>query len=822
MKTAYLHSYSKTIIMRYCFTLLLIAASIIGWGHPQDLSKIAGAVKDKAGQGMLAANVLVLKSNDSSLVKGGITDADGKFEIELIDGGSYLVKASLLGYNNAYSAPFSIAKGGSITIPTLTLTEETKQLKEVSISSKKPMIEAKADKIVFNVESSINATGSNAMELLRKSPGVVVDNNENIALKGKNGVKIYIDGKKTELGQQDLVAYLKSINSSDIEAIEMISNPSAKYDASGNAGIINIKLKKNKKIGTNGNASFSYIQGITAKENASLSLNYRNKKVNVFGNFSGDNGINQNTMNINRLQFDTLFDQHSVNKHDNTGVNAKAGVDYFINSKNTIGVLLTNNIVSATMNSISNTDISTPTGTMVRKLLAYNRIPMSRTNNNANLNYRYTDTFGRELSVDADYGLYRGRGSSLQPNYYTLPDNMPLYSVINKNYTPTNIDIYTAKADYEQKMGKGKVGLGGKIANVTTANTYNFYNVISDVPVMALDKSNSFKYTEQVSAAYLNYNTQLNTKWSLQAGVRMENTASKGELTRADGKSQTDDTVVKNYTDFFPSAAITYVMNKKNTFNVTYSRRIDRPTYQDLNPFENKLDELTYEKGNAFLKPQYTQTVELTHTFMDFFNTTLGYSYVTDFATQITDTLGNANYVQMRNLATQQIYNLTVSAPIPIAKICTGYVNLNYNYQIFEGKIGTTPLKVEIPGYNIYGMFNFTLKKGYSAELSGWYSGPSIWGGTWRTKPQGGIDLGVQRVFWNNNATIKVSFTDILYTMPWKADNNFGGVIMHGSGAWESQTARLSFSYKFGSNQIAGHKNRKTGMEDEGSRIKGK
>jgi iron complex outermembrane receptor protein len=212
-----------------------------------------------------------------------------------------------------------------------------KKLQDVTVTSRKPMIEIKADKTIFNVENSINATGSNALELLQKSPGIQVDNNDKYSMKGKTGVKIYVDGKMMQLDSKDLAAYLKSINSNDVEAIEMISNPSAKYDASGNAGIINIRLKKNKKFGTNGSVNAGFVQGVTPKGNGSLNLNYRDKNVNLFSNAGGNMGMYENDLNLYRVQRDSLYDQKSTNRSDNKSVNVKAGADLFLDSKNTLG-----------------------------------------------------------------------------------------------------------------------------------------------------------------------------------------------------------------------------------------------------------------------------------------------------------------------------------------------------------------------------------------------------------------------------------------------------------------------------------------------------
>ena len=785
--------------------------------------KVTGIVNDSKKAPLSTVTVSLLLASDSSLVKTGITDQNGQYELPVTQSGEYLLQYSLVGFEKKFSASFKVMEAESVSVPAVSLVIAASKLQGVTVVSKKPLIEVKADKTVFNVEASINATGSNAMELLQKSPGVQVDNNDNISMKGKTGVRIYVDGKMMQLDTKDLAAYLKSINSNDIEAIEMISNPSAKYDASGNAGIINIRLKKNKKFGTNGSVNMGFVQGVTPKGNGSVNVNYRDKKINIFGNVGGHIGRYQNNLDFERTQKDTFYDQHTRMFSDNKSMNIKAGADFFVNSKNTVGVMATTNFGENTWKSEGKTDIYFhPTGDYVKSLKAFNTIPGNRTNANFNLNYRYADTSGREINFDADYGLFRGTGRSYQPNNYYGKQNNLLYSIVNRNYTPTDIDIYTVKVDAEQKLGKAKLGYGAKTSFVTTKNTFDFFNDDANgVPVKVLERSNRFTYKENVNAAYINYQRKLSEKWSMQTGVRMEQTNSEGVLERADGILQDDNRVKRSYVDFFPSAAFTWNMSQKHSLNLTYSRRIDRPTYQDLNPFENKLDELTYEKGNAFLRPQYTDNVELTHTFNGFLNTTAGYSHVKDFTTQATDTTGNATYIQQKNLAKQQILSFNMGAPLRIKKWWNGYANIWYNYQFFEGTIGGKSIKSEVPSYGAYLQNSFTLGKGYTAEISGWFNGPSIWGGTWKTKSQGAIDIGLQKTILQNRATIKVSATDIFHTAPWTASSDFGGLRIKGGGAWESQTVRVNFSWRFGSNQIKSSRERKTGLESESNRIKG-
>jgi hypothetical protein len=343
------------------------------------------------------------------------------------------------------------------------------------------------------------------------------------------------------------------------------------------------------------------------------------------------------------------------------------------------------------------------------------------------------------------------------------------------------------------------------------------------VDVLVTDRSNKFAYTENVNAGYLNFVRQFNPKWSLQAGVRAEQTNSEGKLTRTSNISGANDVVKRTYINLFPSSALTWNINKTNTLNLTYSRRIDRPTYEDLNPFEFKLDELTYKAGNAFLKPQITDNIELTHTFMGFVNTSAAYAYVNDFATDVLDTTNrNATYLQMQNIARQHIVSFNIGAPLPIRKWWNGYLNIWYNHQQFSGMVNGKQLNMKVPSYGAYMMHGFTLGKEYSAEVSGWYNGPSIWGATSLTRPQGAIDLGLQKRFLNKALTVKVSMTDILRTAsPWRMTSNFGGLTIKGNGTWESQTVRLNVTYTFGSSQIKSGEDRKTGLEAEKKRLKG-
>ena len=803
--------------------ILLVGMMLIHFATnaKQTGTTIKGTVNDDKGKPQAAATVMLQKAKDSSLVKTDVTDANGKYEFINIPASTYFVTITSVGFGSSNSATLSTDEGKTHEMPVTTLQIASDELGGVVVKGKKPLVEIRADKMIINVESSINATGSNAMELLQKSPGVVVDKDDNISVKGKNGVRIYIDGRPSQMDNKDLAALLRSMNSADIEAIEFITNPSARFDASGNAGIINIKLKKNKLTGFNGNVSTGIMFGITPKTMNSLSLNYRNKKANFFGNYSNGFGVNRNNFNLYRKQADSLYDSRALQENNNRNHNFKAGADFFLSRKSTFGVIVTGNLSDVNNTSDSKTPISAlSTGIVTRTLLARNFLPGTRANLNYNANYKFSDTTGHELNLDVDYGTFTGRTSSYQPNIYKYADGSLVESIF-KNNTPIDINIFTAKADYEQKIGKGKLGFGAKYSNVKTKNTFDFWDIINGADKFNADRSNRFTYTENVNALYVNYNRAYGQQWTLQAGLRMENTQSEGNLTSYK-QPKPEDNVKRNYTDIFPSAAISYAANQNNSFSATYSRRIQRPSYQDLNPFENKIDELIYEKGNAFLRPQYANNFEISHVFKYMLTTTIGYSHVKDLITQLTDTTEKTKgYITNRNLANQDIFSLNIGSPITITKWWSSYYNLNLNHSKYKATFDDGK-KVDLNAlnYNIYGQNTFTIGKGLTAELSGWYNGPGIWGGTFKSSPMGGFDIGLQKTVLGDKGTLKLSLTDVAKTMRWRGISNFAGTYLDANGGWESRQLRVNFSYRFGKSTVSGARQRKTGLEDESKRIK--
>ena len=786
-------------------------------------AQVSGTAKDAQGAPLKGATISLLKAKDSAIVKYAVTKEAGNYSFTGIAEGRYLVKASSVGYQAAYSAAFD-AGTAAVTIPDIQLNKTSSELKGVTVVSQKPLLEVKADKMVVNVEGTINSVGSDALELLRKSPGVMLDKDENLSLSGKNGVQVYIDGKPSPLGGQDLANYLKSLNSAQIESIEIITNPSAKYEAAGNAGIINIRLKKNKSLGTNGSVNAGWNIGTYAKYNAGLNLNYRNKKVNLFGTYGYNRGLMENGISLKRTVADSSFNQSSRMLMNNESHNFKAGMDYFIDKKNTIGVMVNGNLSDPDLKNSGTTPIVyVPTGITDRILMAQSTSLMVRNNVNANLNYMYADTKGKSLTVNADHGNYDIRSNQYQPNtYYDATGKTMLSSVVYRMLSPTDININSVKADWEQPFQKGTLGVGGKFANVKTDNDFQRYNIVSNVQQLDKDRSNKFAYKENISAAYVNYNRAFKG-FAIQAGVRMENTEAEGVSTglKNTGSNYTGytETFKRSYTDFFPSAAITFNKKPTNQFNLTYSRRIDRPNYQDLNPFEFKLDEYTFQKGNINLRPQYTNSIGLTNTYKYKLTTVLNYSHVKDLFTQVFDTAEKSKaFISKQNLATQDVVSLTITYPYRY-KAYSVYASANGFYNSYNADFGTgRTINVKAGGLTLFAQNSIKFAKTYTAELTAVYVAPTVYQGTIKANAMWYVDAGLSKPILKGKGMLKTSVSDIFKTLKFRGVSDFAGQRSDIRANWESRQFKLNFVYRFGSNLVKAARQRTSGADEETKR----
>lgn len=410
----------------------------------------------------------------------------------------------------------------------------------------------------------------------------------------------------------------------------------------------------------------------------------------------------------------------------------------------------------------------------------------------------------------------------MQPNTYYDKNGGFIENRIYNFIAPTDIDIYTFKTDYEQNFKKGKLGIGGKTSFVNTTNEFDRFNVYPSGKEFDSTRSNGFNYKENINALYVNYNKQLKGIM-IQFGVRMENANLEGTSTGYQWNGQKfadyNSTFKRNYTDFFPSRAITFNKKPLNQWGLRYSRRIDRPAYQDLNPFEFKLDEYTFQKGNINLRPQYTNSFAITNTYRYKLTSTLNHSHVKDVFTQLIDTSElSKTFITKKNLATQDVVSLNVSYPFQY-KAYSFFSNLNANYSHYKADFGTGR-KIDIDAFavGLYQQHTIKFAKTFTFEVSGFYNSPSIWQGTFKSKAMWGIDAGLMKTIFEGKGNVKIGVSDIFQTMRWSGTSNFAGQYLRASGGWESRLFKLNFNYRFGSNQVKAARQRKSGLEEESQR----
>lgn len=791
--------------LRITFILTLLSCTLLAQNSTKTAS-ISGTVFNKEDQPLEFANVILFAVSDSSMVKGAATNSEGQFKIEQVKDGNYWLSAQYVGLSNVDLPAFEIKNGNSKSDVAILFGEVPLELSEVEVVASRPLIEVKPDRTVFNVDGSINATGNTALELLRKSPGVVVDNNDNIILAGKQGVAIYIDDKPSYLSGDELAAFLQNVQSSEIDAIEIISEPSAKYDAEGNAGIINIKMKKNANLGANTSLNLGYSYGKNHKYNGGLNTNYRNKSLNLFGNFNYKDTRNENWIDFLRYQSGEVFDSETINFYDSNNYNYKVGADYFINKQNTIGIIVNGYNADGIYESNSTTNISGAVDLPIKEVLVSSSFSDNYTNNlNANLNYQHKNESNATLNIDVDYGNFKSTSDNNLGNDYKIDSKESNYS----SDTSTDINIYTTKADYEKEVLYGKLGAGVKFSYVVTNNAYNFYKLFEDVPQLDTGRSSVFNFKENINAAYVNYTRKVESyRVSANIGLRLE---------------QTNNTAIeKGYLDVFPTAGITYEYKPTHQFKINYNKRIKRPRYQDLNPFEFILSELSYVIGNVNLRPQYAHNFSLSHTYKYTLTTTLSYTYIKDYFDYLSDTIDiNKSFLQPINLDNQQVINLGVSYPFSPKNWWNTYTSLNAYHKMNNADFGENRLiELAINSVNIYHQSTFLLPFDISLELSGYYNSPSVWGALYQTKANYSFDTGLKKKLFKGKGNLKIAYTDIFNTGPWSAIQEFSGSKTEGMGGWESQRIQLNFTYLFGNEQVKDIRKRKTGLESEAGRIK--
>lgn len=815
--------------MKQLFTaiLSLIAVQLIlpATVHAQTSAKtgkIKGKVVDEQKKSASYATVSLLHSSDSTVVKRTLTTADGDFLFEEILSGIYLVSVEWIGYKKSFSSLTVSPEKNLLTMETITLLPQPQELNTVNIVRKKTFVETKNGKVIMNVAGSIIASGNTALEILSKAPGVTVDKDGNISLKGRNGVNVMIDGKLTNLSQEQLTTLLRSTDGNSIENIELMSNPPAKYDASGSAGLINIKLKKNSNFGTNGTLTAGAGYGTFYKTNGAVTLNHRTKNLNIFGNYNYVNAKEFQDVNLTRSTAagneTTYFDQQGRNITLAKNNSYKAGLDYYINDKNTLGIVFNGYSNRNTTNNNNNTFIGHQPLQTDSSIVAANPGRAKYQNQSYNLNYKSVlDTAGQEFSADADYSRFSSDNQIVYNNYFYTPAGVLFRNpVIYRNASPSTVKIWSGKVDYVYPLStKTKLETGIKSSYVHTDNDFHFENLQNNNWENDPSRSNRFIYKEYVNAAYASLNSEFKST-SIQAGLRTE-------LTSSEGNSPTvQSTVKRNYIDFFPNLSVNQKLSENHDLGFSYSRRIDRPDYQSLNPFIYYNDLYTYNQGNPLLNPQYTNSFVLSYGYKKTFNATLGYSHTKDViaTTLITDSITKTILIKDQNLASQRVFDLNLSMPFEVTKWWNTSNNVTLYYRNFNAPdLMGAPFHSGKLSYLASTTQTFTITSSINAEVAGNYQSAQVYG-TYAIKPLCSVDLGISKSFADKRANIKLAANDVFNLMKAKVSSTIPSQDYKLIQKQETRVFRLTFSYNFGSSQIKAVREHSSASETEQKRVR--
>lgn len=763
---------------------------------------------------------------DDLLVSGAIANEQGGYQFSHIFklNKAYHLKISSLGYD-VLSFKFNVNTPDlqHKDFGKLKLEAKARVLKEVSVTGNQKIIEMDGTNIVFNVSNSITAQGMNALDVLGRAPGVTVGSDNGISLNGKAGAAILIDGKQTYLSTREIAELLKSMSSSAIKSIEIINSPSAKYDAAGTAGIINLRTMKSLAQGFNASLTTGFSYGVFFRSNQDLSLSYRKDRLTLYGNYSHFLGYYSYLYGADRIQEGKFYNSFTDDVDKRKKMNSRLGADFVINKNHTVGVLLNGNFIFGGGITDTRTEIGNVASANVDQVLtAINDYYHQQTQRyNVNLNYKYEDTLGRILNIDADYGDFTKRAGNLQSNKYTALDQTVLSDNLYRSLNGIDIGLRAVKLDYTSNLWKGKLETGAKYSSVLAANDSRFLEIQPDEEVLDPSRSNQFAYREEIASAYINYKKNVG-KWQLQSGLRVENTASLGELDQISPIAGKEQHIARNYTNFFPFFAVNVKPSTAHNFSLSYSRRIDRPAYQNLNPFIYLLDELSFWQGNPFLKPQLSHRALLQYVYKS--NTILGLSYThTDnFSVEVTDTVDQTKIVMVpRNLGVQQHLALTLTQTLSPAK----WWNMTFNGTLFGlynkidfGADRKLDLKQIAGRVSLQQTFKLPYK--LNGEIISFYNSKRLAGANQFANPTSQVDLGIQRNFMDNKASLRLVFSDIYKGSKANSIQSVAGLYINNYSYFETRQVKLNFSYRFASGNNKGPRSRSSALENENGRIK--
>jgi len=767
--------------------------------------QLSGNIAGPDGKPVSAATVTLIGAKDSAIVKTSISKPDGSFVFGALTANTYILQISVTGYRRYSSEAINIRDSSQVTLPLISLIPVSKTLEAVQITAQKKYIEQKADRTVVNVNALMANNGASALEVLQNTPGVTVDENGNISFKGKSSVLVLIDDKPTYLSAASLASYLKSLPSSALDKIELMDNPPARYDAAGNAGVINIRTKKNNIHGLNGSASLGYSQGFYSRTTENLNMNYRVNKMNFFTSLSYNYNRNYRRLEIDRDYLDSAghaksyLQDISYFRPRQHNVNVKLGADYYLSPKTTWGIVFTgaiqpNKDQSPVISSVYNA--SHMLDSIVNSL---NTSHNSFYNGAVNINYTHKfDTLGKTLTFDADYVRDEaGSDQSFLNNAYGSGGGLKSSEMITDDL-PSYINIYAAKTDLSLPFkNKTEFDAGLKFSEVNTDNAARYFNVVGNVSTPDYKNTNRFIYKENINAAYINFNKQWN-RFSLQSGLRLENSNGSGH--QLGNLYVSDSSFTAHYTNLFPTAYFSYKLDSagNNTVVLSYGRRIGRPNYASLNPFVFFVDKFTYFAGNPYLNPQFTDNYKLAYNYKSLFSVSVLYNYTSGFQSETIRPSGSTFISTTGNIGSLKSIDFSMNANLKPAKWWTLIFYAELYNNTFSGAFVNGYLNQSVTSFSANTNSQFQLANGWSAELSGYYQTRRAYG-QFIIHPSGALNVGLQKKLWQNKGSLRFNVRDVFHTSSSSGEiTSIPGASSSFHNYFDSRVATLTLTFNFG------------------------
>lgn len=800
-------------------TIVAVLASTVGTGVVTAENTVKGRITDQHNKPVAFVTATLLNAKTKVPVKWGESNSSGEFRIEKVHPDEYILSVSFLGYKKFETEKFVLEAQSkdAVVEKNVTLQEAGNALKEATVTGKRSFIEQQADKMVINPEASITTASDNVLDILKNTPGISIDNNDNISLKGKRGIKILIDEKPTYVSAEQLSSLLKSMQAKEVERIEIIENPSSRYDAEGSSGIINIKTKHIKRTGFNGSVFGTLGYNDKWSGNGGMNMNMNFGKLNIYSNYSYNTWAGRNHSTI-QYQTGTGAYQNIEGLYDYEGKahNIKVGADYYLTKNQVLSVMFRGSDGSNESPFTSNTRLENSQHQLDSLLKANTEQHEKWRNYTYNLNYKWEiDSLGQSLTVDADYARFFSESANNQHSRFYTPngDDLNHYSDVLA-VQESSIHILTGKMDYVLPINKTfslEAGLKSSFVTNHANSDFDINDPSGSIQNSGLLTSDQFIYTENINAAYASGQGKFD-KTSVQLGLRMENTHSKGDsksMNRVDNH---------HYTNLFPTLFVQQTLNKDNQLGLQYSYRIGRPSYDLLNPFLWMLNLYTYMQGNPFLAPQYTHSLGLNYTYKNQFITSAGFNTTNDLFTEVIEqnSVSKLLYQTNKNLSRSIDLNLSETAQFDFYK----WWHLNATTTVMYKKTASDYEGIEdFSKWSFNGNMSntFLLPRDYSLEVSGWYNSRQL-SGYFEIDQMYCINLGIQKKLFQKKGTIKLSLKDVFDSNNSTAKANYGNIDVHSQWHGSTRKLNLSFTYLFGKDTFKTRADRSTSSNEEQNR----